>query len=141
MKSLNSLIRLHKRQIDVIASKISKAEDAKAALENKVTQIAEEVEREMQSCRDNSTYSYMLDKYLQNANKKKGDLESQIRLAESNIANLREQLFDQFAEMKKFELAKKHKELEILKKQMALEVKQLDEFNVTKIANNLATAK
>lgn len=131
MKTLTTLIKLHKNQLDKILRQIEHAESEKVRLELKKKAVEEEAETEVQKY-SISQYAYMLERYLENSRKLLQRIDVQILQASLSIDKLRSVLRDQYSELKKFEIALENKKkLEVIKFKKT-ENKFTDEFNVNK---------
>lgn len=129
MKTLTTLIKLHKNQLDKILRQIEHAESEKVRLELKKKAVEEEAEVQKYSI---SQYAYMLERYLENSRKLLQRIDVQILQASLSIDKLRSVLRDQYSELKKFEIALENKKkLEVIKFKKT-ENKFTDEFNVNK---------
>ncbi|CAN0603066.1 unnamed protein product, partial [Ectocarpus sp. 12 AP-2014] len=131
MKTLTTLIKLHKNQLDKILRQIEHAESEKVRLELKKKAVEEEAETEVQKY-SISQYAYMLERYLENSRKLLQRIDVQILQASLSIDKLRSVLREQYSELKKFEIALENKKkLEVIKFKKT-ENKFTDEFNVNK---------
>ncbi|MDP5110671.1 MAG: flagellar FliJ family protein [Rickettsiaceae bacterium] len=131
MKTLTTLIKLHKNQLDKILRQIEHAESEKVRLELKKKAVEEEAETEVQKY-SISQYAYMLERYLENSRKLLQRIDVQILQASLSIDKLRSVLRDQYSELKKFEIALENKKkLEVIKFKKT-ESKFTDEFNISK---------
>lgn len=68
MKTLTTLIKLHKNQLDKILRQIEHTESEKVRLELKKKAVEKEAEAEVQKY-STSQYAYMLERYLENSRK------------------------------------------------------------------------
>ncbi|MEM6339098.1 MAG: hypothetical protein AAF673_04150 [Pseudomonadota bacterium] len=131
MKALKTLIKLNKNQLDKTLRQIDHAEKEKARLELKKKTVEEEAEAEVQKY-SKSQYAYMLDIYLENSRKILRRLDAQILQTSLSIDKLRSVLRDQYAELKKFEIALDNKKKLEAAKLKKIEDKFVDEFNTNK---------
>lgn len=131
MKALKTLIKLNKNQLDKTLRQIDHAEKEKARLELKKKTVEEEAEAEVQKY-SKSQYAYMLDRYLENSRKILQRIDAQILQASLSIDKLRSVLRDQYAELKKFEIALDNKKKLEAAKLKKIEDKFVDEFNTNK---------
>jgi flagellar protein FliJ len=131
MKTLKTLIKLHKRALDKTLREIEQYEEEKSKLELHKQKVEEESAAEAEKY-SASQYAYMLDRYLQNSRKVLQRIDAQLLRISLSIDKLRSVLRDQYAELKKFEIALENKKkLEIIK-QKKIESKFVDEFNINK---------
>jgi flagellar biosynthesis chaperone FliJ len=131
MKTLKTLIKLHKRDLDKTLREIRQFEEEKSQLELDKKKVEEESVAEAKNY-SASKYAYMLDRYLQNSRKRMQRIDAQILRISLSIDKLRSVLREQYAELKKFEIALENKKkLEELKLKK-IENKFVDEFNINK---------
>jgi flagellar export protein FliJ len=135
VKSLKTLIKLHKKELDDLLSRINALENQKDELCLFLQNLEVEATRELEYYAG-TEYAFMLGKYLENVEINRKHLISQITQVTGQIKLLRNQLHDKFAELKKFEIAlqnRLNKEQNEIKK---AETKLLDEINTNKFAFN-----
>ena len=135
MKALKTLIKLNKNKLDNILRRLDYVESEKTRLEEKKLEIEADAEREIKKY-SATPYAYMLDRYMQNSRKTMQRIDAQIQQYILEIEGLRQDLRDQYAELKKFEIALENKKKIELKKQRKMEAKDLDEFNINKFIYN-----
>ena len=135
MKTLKTLIRLHKKQLDDLLKKINNLEEQKDNFTKTLRYLEEQAAKELEEyC--GGQYAFMLEKYLENMEDKKKQLMEHIYNTDRQIQSLRIELYDRFAELKKFEIALENhlkREWELLK---TAEIKSLDEFNTNQFNLN-----
>ena len=131
MKTLKTLIKLNKTELDKTLREIDRCEAEKFRLKLKKKTVEEEAEAEAKKY-STSQYAYMLDIYMQQSRKIMQRIDAQILQTSLSIDKYRSVLRDQYAELKKFEIALENKKkLEALK-QKKIEAKFVDEFNTNK---------
>ena len=131
MKSLKTLIKLHKQKLNDLLKQINNLEEKKNIHEASLKKLKIEILAELKKYMG-TEYAFMLDNYMKSAEDRERKLKSEIKAFEEQIAILREELALEFAELKKFEIALQNRvsaEKEIERK---AEVKSLDEFNTIK---------
>ena len=131
MKTLNTLIKLNKNKLDVILKKLDYIESEKLRLEQKQQSLEDEAESEVKKY-SGTPYAYMLDRYMQSFRNIIKRIEVQIHQHSLEIEFLRRSLREQYAELKKFEIALERQKQVELEKQRKLEAKTLDEFSTNK---------
>mgnify|MGYP001081261244 CR=1 FL=1 len=131
MKTLNTLIKLNKNKLDVILKKLDYIESEKLRLEQKQQSLEDEAESEVKKY-SGTPYAYMLDRYMQSFRNIIKRIEVQIHQHSLEIEFLRLSLREQYAELKKFEIALERQKQVELEKQRKLEAKTLDEFSTNK---------
>jgi flagellar biosynthesis chaperone FliJ len=132
MKSLKTLIKLSKNKLDKTLLQIDRYEKEKSRLESKKLLLDREIEEEI-SKYSRSQYAYMLDRYMDNTRRIIQRIDAQILQISSSIDRLRTILYEQYSELKKFELALEHKNRQGLEKIKKIEEKIIDEFNINRI--------
>lgn len=131
MKALKTLIKLNKNQLDKTLRQIDHAEAEKVRLELKKKTVEEEAAAEVQKY-STSQYAYMLDRYLENSRKMLQRIDAQILQTSLSIDKLRSVLRNQYAELKKFEIALDNKKKLEAARFKKIENKFVDEFNTNK---------
>jgi len=131
MKTLNTLIKLNKNKLDVILKKLDYIESEKLRLEQKQQSLEDEADSEVKKY-SGTPYAYMLDRYMQSFRNIIKRIEVQIHQHSLEIEFLRRSLREQYAELKKFEIALERQKQVELEKQRKLEAKTLDEFSTNK---------
>ena len=135
MKTLKTLIRLHKKQLDDLLKKINNLEEQKDNFTKTLRYLEDQATKELEEyC--GGQYAFMLEKYLENIEDKKKQLINHIDNTDRQIQSLRIELYDKFTELKKFEIALENhlkREQNLLK---AAETKSLDEFNTNQFTLN-----
>lgn len=131
MKALKTLVKFNKTKLDEILVEIKKAEEEISLLTTQANNLAKEINEEINNYH-RSEYSFMLEQYLENTSKKQARIKMRIEKLEFYIAGRQQALTEQYAELKKYEIALKNKQkLEYLQIQKA-ETKLLDEFGTNK---------
>ncbi|MDP4708976.1 MAG: flagellar export protein FliJ, partial [Rickettsiaceae bacterium] len=131
MKTLKTLIKLNKNKLDVILRKLDYLESEKLRLEQKKQSLEEEADNEVKK-HSGTPYAYMLERYMQHFRQTIKRVEAQIHQHNLEIELLRQNLRDQYAELKKFEIALERKKQVEIERQRKSEVKALDEFSTNK---------
>lgn len=131
MKTLKTLIRLHKKQIDDLVKEIGLLEEQRRRFVQSLEDLKKQVVIEIKHYAG-SEYVFMLDNYLKSAEKNRKRLIIEIAQAEKNIESLRDILREQFGELKKFEIAMQKRQYQEKIKLLKEESKLMDEFGITK---------
>lgn len=129
MKSISTLIKLHKKNLDEIVLKKNKAEQELQQLLEFLNILIEESKQEIEKYH-NGEYAYILENYLKEFRAKKEDLESTINNYNKYIAKLESDLHNEFSELKKFEIIKKNRLAKQAEKDQKHEMDQLDELSI-----------
>jgi flagellar export protein FliJ len=131
MKSLHTLIRLNKDKLDKILVEIKKSEEEKSLLVIRINNLIEEIDREVKTYHG-SEYSFILEQYLENANKIQANIKAQIGRLEIHIEKRRQALNEQYAELKKYEIVLQNKQKQEYLKNQKIETQFLDEFGANR---------
>lgn len=131
MKSLKTLIKLHKKTLDDLLHNINKLEQQRSNFIESLTNMRFQTEQELKQY-SGSEYAFMLDKYLQTMQNNEKNLTVQLHQVEQQISSLRDDLHTQFTELKKFEIAYENRQKQERLAAEKLAVKSLDEFNNTR---------
>ena len=133
MKSLNTLIKLHKKNLDSIISQKKKFDDRKDELEEYKRILAARVKEEIKEYYG-SEYAYMLDQYLAESRRQKEQIDQELVLLNERIKFLQDKLAEEFSELKKFEVAKENRIAAEKEKEKKMETDTLDEYTTAKFA-------
>ncbi len=134
-KALSTLIKLNKNKLDKILKEVELREIEKKRLFDKKNYMQTELASEIKKF-SSTEFGFMLEKYVEKTDKMIITLDAQMMQQERVIEVLRENIKEQFIELKKFEIAftnRKNIEDEKLKK---LEEKLQDENNIIKFFKN-----
>lgn len=95
---------------------MTELQTSKNNLEKTLTDLINNMRKEIASFTGNSEYSYMLDKYVQTCRAQEKDYQKQIHELEHQMIKLNDELTTAFSELKKFEITLQRRE-EALKKE------------------------
>ena len=109
MKTLKTLIKLNKNELDKLLRIIALSEKEKLRLLNRKHQIEEEAKQEIQKY-FTSDYAYMLDHYNEKIRKIVRILDVKVSEISMYIGKMRQELGYQYADLKKFEIALENKQ-------------------------------
>lgn len=133
MKNLKTLIKLHKNYVDTTLREIARFNGAKELMEKRIVVLIEEMKAEATKF-SSTEYGFVLDQYLTNARIARDKLKENIANLDKKILESQIILHNQFAELKKFEIALQNREKAIIEARDAAEVKELDELNIIRYA-------
>lgn len=136
MKSIATLIKIHKKNLDEIASQKSKAEEELHYIVTKKDKLILESQQEIEKYHG-SEYADILANYLKEFRNKKLELDKSIDLYNNHIKGLESRLRNEFSEMKKFEIIQKNRLAKEAKKAQKQEIERLDELNTGKYVRDL----
>ena len=128
MKSISTLTKIHKKNLDEIAVEKNKEEEELQKMTDMLDYLVEESKEEIKKfC--NGEYAYILESYLKEFRNKKEEIEGIINICSDRIAHLEARLYEEFSELKKFELIQTNRLSEQANKERKQETDQLDELN------------
>lgn len=130
MKSLQTLIKLRRKEIDSILKQISIADKKKDEIGFSLVQLLQTADSERQSYRSSTQYASMLEKYLEHARKQEISYKHQISNLLHQIKAMREKLHDEFTELKKLEIILERKEEAQKKMILKAENNERDELTI-----------
>lgn len=133
MKSLKTLIKLNKKELDKLLNDKRIVEERLDNFVKRLEGLEQEAEEETKKFH-NSAYAYMLDPYLQSFRKQRDELTGYIKTCEKQIHELMNRIAEQFSEIKKYEIALKNREIQLQEKEKKKEMEKLDEFTINKFA-------
>ena len=128
MKSLTTLIKLHKKKLDDLHREIVALEDKKVECQSTLSNLKDQMLQEQENYKG-SEYIFALDNYIKDCRKKEKLLELDIKNLTEQISKARDKLREQFSELKKYEIALQNRINLQKEKDRAVENKLLDEFN------------
>lgn len=130
MKSLKTLIKLRRNEIDSILKQIAAADKQKDELGLSLVQLLYAAESEKQSYRAISQYASMLEKYLDHVRQQEASYQQQISNLLYQIQTMREKLYVEFTELKKLEIILERKEQHQKKMILKAENNERDELTI-----------
>jgi len=136
MKTLRTLIKLHKKQIDDLITEINDFDQQKDTLEQNLQNLLEQVNKEIAEFAAGD-YAFMLDKFLTSSKHNEKKIKDKISKLIEHLESLREELYAQFSELKKYEIALQNRLLEEQEALKKYEMKILDEYNTNKFTSNM----
>ncbi|MEY3196903.1 MAG: hypothetical protein RLZZ59_271 [Pseudomonadota bacterium] len=129
MKKLQTLIKLHKNDVDKTLKQISEYNHMISQNEAELVKLMQDMQIEMEGFHA-SEYGPILDSYLLNSRKIQSVIQKNIKDLEQKVERAHLLLHEQFAELKKYEIALKNRILEFKEEEKRKETKKLDEHNV-----------
>lgn len=108
MKTLETLIKLKKQELDKLLVQITRLEATKENLIKTLNKILKQAEEE-KSKYSATEYALILEKYLKYVKEQKEIYNKRIASIDSQIQKLRENLFNLYGELKKFEIVLKNR--------------------------------
>lgn len=130
LKGLNTLIRLHRRQIDMLRRSMGELERQRAHLQAVSAQLHDELVNEVSLAEQYMEMSHFFGNYAERIAKQQEQIAENILKLEKDMARLAEQIAEQYSELKKFEITRdnilRRQKEEMERKEQAL----LDEIGV-----------
>ena len=133
MKTLKTLVKLNQNKLDKLLKDIQYQEVEQQRIEQNKLVIEQNQKREVKAF-EATEFSYMLDRYILNAQNRIKVFDAQLLQINQLITKLRILLHEQYSELKKYEIALKNKHKLSLQKLNKLESKNMDEFNINNFA-------
>ena len=110
MKSLDSVIRLHKWQLDERRRALAELQALSDQLSAEIARLEADLEREKDIAAESPASSMDLVAYLQAMLKRRAHLQESQAQVEKQIAAAKDEMASAFADLKRFELAKADRE-------------------------------
>ncbi len=104
MKTLKTLVKLQKKQLDDLLLQIAAKVAKKDAIEEKMKSMQDEAEEEKQRYQGSTEYAFMLSQYLDYTTKQEKLYTKEMTELDREIDVMRDDLFNQFGELKKLEI-------------------------------------
>lgn len=130
MKSMQSLMRVKQREIDMIKTEQAKLEEQRDGLLAQVEKLERDHEEELAAASAMPDMSHVFGQFSKHIRRKQGQLNNQARQLESKIEQLSEIIRLAFSEYKKYELAYENWKKEEEAKAALAENKMLDEMAI-----------
>ncbi len=118
MKGLETLIKMQQREIDILRKQIMQLEQDRVRAHAQITQINQQITRESQANEASVGFLDMFANFLGRMEGRKVNLNRQIESIEQRRAVIENRLREQFAELKKYEIARDNR---LAEEQAALE--------------------
>lgn len=137
MKSLKTLIRMHKRELDRIRREVAQLEATRDAYIDMVKRMQEELLREIATADELGEMRGFFGDFSEAIKKRQKEIAVKILKVEQQIQELQIEIQARFAELKKFEIAYERHLERVKKAKEKKEQLQLDEVGLRKFANNV----
>lgn len=129
MKTLNTLIRLHKRKLDELRRNMAALEGQKEQLHQSIKSLQNELEKEMKLAGLQAEMANFFGEFAKRIRGRQDMLHGEIKNIDVKIAELNKEIFAEFTELKKYEIAREN-----LKQKMAEEEKRKETLMLDEIA-------
>ncbi len=108
MKTLNTLIRLHKRTLDELRREMVSLENQKTKLQEATVSLQKELESEVALAGKQVEMASFFGEFAKRIKNRQEELRAEIRAIDAKITKLNEDIFVAFTELKKIEIAKQN---------------------------------
>lgn len=128
MKALNTLIRIHKRNLDELRRNMVALENQKAQLEQAIIVLHQELDREIALASKQPEMSNFFGEFAKRIKGRQETLRQEIIAIDIKINELNDQIFAEFTEIKKFEISRENKKTRLKEAENRKETLMLDEI-------------
>lgn len=108
MKTLNTLIRLHKRELDELRRSIVALENQKTQLQQAIIVLQQELEKEVALAGLQPEMANFFGEFAKRIKNRQEIMRNEIHNIDAKIIKLNDDIFLAFTELKKFEIAKEN---------------------------------
>lgn len=108
IKSFNTLIKLHKRRVDIIRREMRALEEQRLQLLALSTSLREEYEREVGIASSDAKMAAFFGAYAVRVQKRQESIALEVKKLDAAIEKKAESIREEFAEQKKYEIARTH---------------------------------
>jgi flagellar protein FliJ len=127
-KSLTTLIKVAKQQLDSLRRDLANLETEKQKMLDAIARLKAELQREMELASQNPEMGAFFGDFSKRIRAREAEFKEKIQKLDIVMDKLRDRIREQFAEQKKYELAKEQREKEERETRERNEVKALDEM-------------
>jgi len=131
MKALKTLIKIHQQQVDEIKIKLAYINEQIHKLTSELEMINQKNYEEIKKY-SGTEFSFMLEQYLNNSQARQKKISEQKIMFEQELGVFEEQLFEEYAELKKFEITLERRQDEEKLKIAKKEADMLEEYSIMK---------
>ncbi len=128
IKALQTLIRLHKRDLDLKRKELIQLEEQKAKLEAALADLQAEFEKEQQLVTEKPELMFSFLVYAERNKEQQNRMKGVIRNTQTQIERAQEAIEVLYGEIKKYEIALENKLEEVRKEEARKETIQFDEI-------------
>ena len=128
MKGLATLIKLHKRTLDELRRKMVSLENQKNQLRLLSARLNQELEDEMQTAGKQPEMAHFFGDFATRIKKRQEGIAKEVQSLDTQMDKLGEHIAEAYAEVKKFEIAKKNIERRAAEAVKRKETIELDEI-------------
>lgn len=128
MKTLDTLIRLHKRKLDELRRNMVALENQKVQLQQAIKNLQQELENEVKLAGKQPEMANFFGEFAKRIKNRQENLRQEIVALDVKINNLNKEIFEAFTELKKYEIAKENAKLRQREEANRKETIMLDEI-------------
>lgn len=128
MKSLKTLIRLHKQQLDALRQELGQWQDRRQRFVQASETLAGQLRHELQVASDYPEMTNFFGQFSKHIEEQQENIKQQIMRVDRQIGILQEQILQAFGEVKKYEIALEVQREEKRQREERLEQAMLDEI-------------
>lgn len=128
MKTLDTLIRLHKRKLDELRRNMVALENQKVQLQQAIKNLQQELENEVKLAGKQPEMANFFGEFAKRIKSRQETLRQEIVALDVKINNLNKEIFEAFTELKKYEIAKENAKLRQREEANRKETIMLDEI-------------
>lgn len=128
MKTLDTLIRLHKRTLDELRRNMGALENQKAQLQQAIQAMQKELDKEIALAGKQPEMANFFGGFAKRIKNRQDIIHQEIRALDVKITALNKEIFEAFTELKKYEIAKENAKLRAREEEKRKETLMLDEI-------------
>lgn len=128
MKTLDTLIRLHKRTLDELRRNMVALENQKAQLRQAIHTLHKELEKEIALAGEQPEMANFFGEFAKRIKNRQEVINQEIVALDAKISNLNDEIFTAFTELKKYEIARENAKLRAKAEANRKETLMLDEI-------------
>ena len=128
MKTLNTLIRLHKRNLDELRRQMVAFEGQKEQLIQTIEASQHELEREVELAKNTPEMSSFFGEFAKRIKNRQEKIRQEIQAVDKKIIELNDKIAAEFTELKKFEIALENRKTYAKAEENRKETLMLDEI-------------
>lgn len=128
MKTLNTLIRLHKRTLDELRRNMTALENQKIQLQQTIITLQKELDTEVSLAGKQLEMANFFGGFAKRIKNRQENIHKEIIALDGKIEALNKEIFTAFAELKKYEIARENARLKAAEEEKRKETLLLDEI-------------
>ena len=128
MKTLDTLIRLHKRTLDELRRNMVALENQKSQLQQAIVNMQKELDKEMALATKQPEMANFFGEFAKRIRNRQDNLRQEISALDVKITALNKEIFEAFTELKKYEVAKENAKQRMREEEKRKETLVLDEI-------------